>query len=191
MPYIPNWEPIYKALKRLIRAGESEAQAKLDLCGIIADKKVKLRAIFEEKNSKEGKTVTTPYSLRPPLRLNPDDLDWENSAPKTLWEVSDFGFFLPGKISLLEISTFDLKKFFPRAYELHDAVVKSIAKASKPSKAEAERKYAQRRERLGAEAPTEAEDLKWGASQGVSQSKIKEFRKRHINRGRGRPSKNG
>jgi hypothetical protein len=143
MPYIPNWEPIYKALKRLIRAGESEAQAKLDLCGIIADGKVKLRAIFEKKNSKEGKTVTTPY-LRPPLRLNPDDLDWENSAPKTFWEVNDFGFFLPGEISLLEISTFDLKKFFPRAYEFREDVVKSIAKASKPSKAEAERKYAHR-----------------------------------------------
>jgi hypothetical protein len=191
MPYIPNWEPIYIALKRMILAGQSEAQAKLDLCGIIADRKIELRAIVQGTDSEEERTVTTPFSLRHPLRLNPDEMDWENSAPKNVWEVNNFGFFLRQKIILLEILTSDLRKLFPSTYELKHEVVKSTGKANMPSHAEAERKYAQRRETLGVGAPTEAEDLKWGASEGISQSRIKEFRTRHVNRRRGRPLKNG
>jgi hypothetical protein len=43
MPYVPDWEPLAAALKRVMATGATDDDAKLDICRAVADRKVSVR----------------------------------------------------------------------------------------------------------------------------------------------------
>ena len=82
MPYIPDWEPLSDAVKRIMASSVEESEAKADLCHAIADRKISVRVILAG-----GKGVFSGGNVAPPVHLEPDDLDWGNSRPRAPWSI--------------------------------------------------------------------------------------------------------
>jgi hypothetical protein len=111
MPYIPDWEPLSAALTRIIRVtGVEESEAKADLCNAIADKKISVRVTLAR-----GKRVYAGGNVGPPVHLEPQDLDWDNSRPNASWMIGpmlgQYGWtddWEKKQIDLVEVSTADV-----------------------------------------------------------------------------------
>jgi hypothetical protein len=82
MPYIPDWEPLPAAVKRIMASSVEESEAKADLCHAIADRKISVRVTLAG-----GKGVFSGDNVAPPVHLDPKDLDWDNSRPKAPWKI--------------------------------------------------------------------------------------------------------
>lgn len=84
MPYSTDWPLMSEVLGRLVEAGGLVDQVKADICGVIADRKVELRAVSEiglDTLSWFGDEVEVPPNLKP------DDIDWESSRARLPWRV--------------------------------------------------------------------------------------------------------
>lgn len=125
MAYLPKWESLGDALKRVKANFETEELAKVDICNAIADREINVRVCAGVgKRSYEGGNVYVPE------RLNPTDFDWGRSRPFRSWEIGP----MPGQhylwdperlpISLVEVFTADLEKLFPASL---------VAKADDPA----------------------------------------------------------
>jgi hypothetical protein len=95
MAYIPDWERLSDALKRVMAAGYSKSRAQLDICHAIADRKIRIRYLIS-KEEIGGTTVPKGQGIAGhviwrldviPLRLTPSDFDWRKSRPKMPWQV--------------------------------------------------------------------------------------------------------
>ena len=87
--YTHEWEKLADALKRVRAAtGESEEQAKIDLCNAIAGRKINVRVRVVASGScfSGGNVGVPPY-------LAPDDLDWQHSSPlpPKRWQIGPAG----------------------------------------------------------------------------------------------------
>lgn len=100
MAYVPEWEQLAEALERVIASGGlSTQEAQCDICRAIADQKIKVRPRvnfikrtiadhqLQHKFASEYRNYerqlfnrTIPFDMPP--RLQPEDLDWDQSCFK-------------------------------------------------------------------------------------------------------------
>ena len=86
MAYIPDWEPLADALKRVMATGASEEEAKTDLCRAVADGKIRVRVTIATSHYKRG-SVFSGGNVVVPAHLAPRDLDWARSRPIAQWRI--------------------------------------------------------------------------------------------------------
>ena len=88
MSYVPDWEALAHAMKRLLEAGRSLDEAKAGLVWAIADRKIRIRfeigeslppSLFELGEIRLGKDVKIP------VHLTVDDFDWDVFCPTDWW----------------------------------------------------------------------------------------------------------
>jgi hypothetical protein len=111
MAYIPDWVPLAEALQRVIAAGVSEGEAKIDLCRALADRKIDVRI----RIAATGK-VFSDGNVGVPPHLSASDLDWVNSRPLAQWSIGprpgEHYVWLDGwknhPLDLIELSTVDV-----------------------------------------------------------------------------------
>jgi hypothetical protein len=93
--YTPDWEPLAAALERVPAAGEAagltEAEAKVDLCGAILDRKIDVRVRIAANNGSMSGQVLEGHNVGRPPDLNPDHFDWPQSRPLRRWPVGPVG----------------------------------------------------------------------------------------------------
>lgn len=86
MAYIPDWEPLADALKRVMATGASEEEAKTDLCRAVADGKIRVRVRIATSHYKRG-SVFSGGNVVVPAHLAPRDFDWARSRPIAQWRI--------------------------------------------------------------------------------------------------------
>jgi hypothetical protein len=95
MRYTPDFEPLADALKRVMASGLSEDQAKLDICGAVADGKVDVRvrvSIAATDNAMRGRVFyRSNRNVAVPPHLDSTDLDWVQSRPLKPWQIGPAG----------------------------------------------------------------------------------------------------
>ncbi|MET4487281.1 hypothetical protein [Bradyrhizobium sp. LA7.1] len=182
--YIPDWEPLNVALRRLVAIGLSEDDAKADLCNVIADEQVDIRVLVGGDDFFAGRTVKRRQVIHP-VRLKPSDFDWEESRPVAKWNCGDRSLDWDSRpIKLLELRTSDLEDLFPQSTT---AKLESQPIANRPRMAGAsiEPKFREWRERRGDDIPTEAEDIAYMKQFGVGRDAVRTLRLRFPRRQRG------
>jgi hypothetical protein len=121
--YTPDWEPLADVLRRVIIAtGISEAEAKIDVCRAVADRKIEVRVRIGKDDYGMAGRVFSGGNVEVPPHLGPTDLDWVNSHPFARWAiVPTFGehyFWIDGSkkrpIDLLELSTANVSEVLCR-----------------------------------------------------------------------------
>lgn len=85
MPYLPNWEPLGAALRRLLESGVGEPEAQRDLCSAIADRAIAVRVTIDPAERNFGGQVLESHRIQVPEHLNPTEFDWARSRPLTKW----------------------------------------------------------------------------------------------------------
>lgn len=117
MAYIPDWESLGDALKRLTAAGASGGEAKGDLCRAMADRKIDVRVrIAATANRGMGGRVFSDGNVGVPLHLSAGDLDWLGSRPLARWSIGPrlgeqyawLGGWESQPLDLVELSTADV-----------------------------------------------------------------------------------
>jgi hypothetical protein len=114
--YIPDWEPLAKAFRRVVDSGSVEQQARIDICHAIADRKIAVRALVADSAPDVAGRTLSGGNLSVPVRLAPDDLDWVHSRPLKPWSAGPalvehyeaLWSWAPRPIALLELSTADV-----------------------------------------------------------------------------------
>jgi hypothetical protein len=86
LAYIPDWEPLADALKRVMATGASEEEAKTDLCRAVADGKIRVRVRIATSHYKRG-SVFSGGNVVVPAHLAPRDFDWARSRPIAQWRI--------------------------------------------------------------------------------------------------------
>jgi hypothetical protein len=115
--YIPDFEPLADALKRVLAATNvKEEEAKHDICHAVADRKIAVRVrIAASDLSFRGRTFARG-NVDVPRHLIPDDLDWVQSRPLQPWSIGPepgqhyfwYGGWADRVIDLIELSTADV-----------------------------------------------------------------------------------
>jgi hypothetical protein len=102
MPFVPDWERLGEALKRVMEAGVSNSEAKRDICRAIADGKIRVRTPvelitrdvvdhqFNHRFARQYQRFARQLyegrrRLDMPSRLKPRDLHWRDSRFKAPW----------------------------------------------------------------------------------------------------------
>jgi hypothetical protein len=114
--YLPDWEPLADALRRVIEAGSTEPQAKIDLCRAVADKKISIRVRIAPSDDGMRGRVFPFGNVGVPPHLAVQDFDWVQSRPLKPWSIGP----MPGQhyswiggwenrpLDLIELSTADV-----------------------------------------------------------------------------------
>jgi hypothetical protein len=103
MAYVPDWERLFDALKRVVAVGVSVDEAKLALSRAIADRKIRVRLTVESDedpavrwnrmldsgqiNSTQALEYFEDVNVGVPRELASHDFDWENSRPFKPWSI--------------------------------------------------------------------------------------------------------
>jgi hypothetical protein len=87
MPYIPKWEPLAGALKRMMDSGVSEDQAKLDICLAVADRAVAVRVTVDDRYEDVLEKILEGDQVQVPRRLEPDQFEWADSRTRDRWDA--------------------------------------------------------------------------------------------------------
>lgn len=89
LAYTPAWETLAEALARLVAAGQTEADAKRDLCRAIADGAIIIELVLAA-NPRQNLPEDTvpPAGLTVPRRILPTDIDWKISRPIKPWPLA-------------------------------------------------------------------------------------------------------
>jgi hypothetical protein len=93
MPYVPDWERLADALKRVMATGIRE-QAKQDICNAIADRKIRIRGLVAKEDGlgsfgeRVVGTVRRGGEIEIPSHLGAHDFDWDKSRPVSPWHES-------------------------------------------------------------------------------------------------------
>jgi hypothetical protein len=91
MAYESIWWTLSQALERVMAAnGDTEDEVKANICRAITDGAIGLQGRLKEDSTKlrTSDAVVEGKELRPRQDVKPEDLDWENSRPLKLWQVS-------------------------------------------------------------------------------------------------------
>jgi hypothetical protein len=114
--YTPDWEPLADALNRVMAAGAEEDEAKTDLCGAVANRKIDVRVRVAASDRSFGGRVFSDGNVGVPSHLRPGDLDWARSRPLVQWQIGPIGAqnytWISGwedrPLDLIELSTADV-----------------------------------------------------------------------------------
>jgi hypothetical protein len=61
--YVPDWEPLANALKRVLSTGSKEPDAKANICKAVADRKIAVRVLVDKsKAMSEARRFMPPMS---------------------------------------------------------------------------------------------------------------------------------
>jgi hypothetical protein len=95
MEYVPDWERLSDALKRVMSVGISKRDAQLDLCRATADRKIKIRYEIGKEivagieiprgHGMAGQVIWNMDII--PRPLTPADFDWQKSQPTRPWKM--------------------------------------------------------------------------------------------------------
>jgi hypothetical protein len=85
--YTPDWEPLAHALKRIMKTGASEDEAKIDLCRAVADRKIDVRVRIAATDYAMRGRVFSGRNVDVPAHLDPRDFDWVQSRPLAQWSI--------------------------------------------------------------------------------------------------------
>jgi hypothetical protein len=119
MAYVPDWERLSDALKRVMASGVSEDEAKTDISRAISDRKIAVRVTIAEQSSDMAGTFSAA-NVRVPSHLTPDDFDWANSRPAKPWPTGPRDWISRERhsfswrnrpISLIEVRTSDVTEW--------------------------------------------------------------------------------
>jgi hypothetical protein len=91
MGYESIWWTLSEALVGVMAAnGDTEEEAKADICRAINDGAIGCQGKLKEDRNKllTSDEVVEGKELRPWQDVKPEDLDWENSRPLKLWQVA-------------------------------------------------------------------------------------------------------
>ena len=136
MPYVPAWEWLADAIKRVSAGGRPIEMAKTDLCRAIADRNVKIRSKL--KRSTRGLTsnaVLEGKDFDIPTEIKPKDLNWETSCPVKRWFVPGGRYRGHWDLELIEVCRADVTKVLCVAREresIQNAAVETPATGHKP-----------------------------------------------------------
>lgn len=83
MAYVPDWERLPDALKRVMAAGLSQDEAQVDICRAISDRKIRLR--LQVTPSPYLMRVVDVSQVNVPIDLKQSDFDWEKSCLERTW----------------------------------------------------------------------------------------------------------
>jgi hypothetical protein len=179
---VPEWEPLNKAMLRLVGNGISEDDAKATLSSLIADRRIEMRAVM----AADELFGAVFYAINPPDRLLPDDFDWEGSRPVEPWHCGGGLDSGTHSIAMLELSTRDLIALLPRSRR---DVVEPAPPEVQPVRRIAERliepEFKKWREQRPDNIPTEAEDIQHMKQFGVGRDRVRDLRKNFPRRKRG------
>jgi hypothetical protein len=101
--------------------GVSEDEAKTDLCGAVAEGKIRVRLKVDASASQIGGRVLSGDNISVPPHLTPGDFDWIQSRPRNPWRVGPTGrqnytlvwwSWQPQPIELIELATADVQDIF-------------------------------------------------------------------------------
>jgi len=115
--YVPDWEPLANALKRVLSTGSREPEAKANICNAVADRKIAVRVSVDKSESDVGGQTLYAPNVEVPPRLKPGDFDWGSSRPVAPWLIGPHSVvehylptwnWKPRKIDLIELSTADI-----------------------------------------------------------------------------------
>jgi hypothetical protein len=112
VPYVPEWEPLADAVKRIVGPGVLEDQARLDLCRAIADAKISIRVTIHAPHKRQQTYLRDNVGV--PKSLHPRNIDWIDSRPTTSWWIGPAlgqHYFWDGgqeRIELVEVATADV-----------------------------------------------------------------------------------
>jgi hypothetical protein len=85
--YAPDdWEPLGNALRRVIKTGLSEHEARIKLCCAIAERKIAVRVTIGGEYGVPGR-VFGGSNVFVPTQLSPNLFDWEQSRPIRPWSI--------------------------------------------------------------------------------------------------------
>jgi hypothetical protein len=119
--YIPDWESLADALKRVIATGATEDEAKAGLCHAVADRRINVRIKVASDDRELGGRFCSNDNIEVPADLKPDNFDWKNSWPYDRWRIGPtFGqrysdpywIWQPHRIELVLLATADVIKIF-------------------------------------------------------------------------------
>ena len=77
--YVPDWEPLANALRRVLATSSSEPDAKADLCNAVADKKIAIRILVADSDPDVGSKTLAGAQVEIPPRLGLEISFWEGS----------------------------------------------------------------------------------------------------------------
>ncbi len=115
MAYDPVWQRLPDALAQVVTAtGQTNEEAKIDICRAIADGAIKLRAKLDRHTTKGFRTSDTALvggDFQLPSQLGPSDFDWEQSRPIGAWFLRRERSRVPGywDLSWIELSRADVQ----------------------------------------------------------------------------------
>jgi hypothetical protein len=118
--YVPDWERLAGALRRVIEAaGCDEKNAKHDICHAIADSKIRFRVTIAKNDSyyESGNVFSSGRAIAPP-HLEPEDFNWGESQPLKSWPIAPGSAERPlprerwpkSELALIELWTADVSK---------------------------------------------------------------------------------
>lgn len=115
MPYLPSWEKLADALKRVESFGTTTETAKVEICQAIADRNIPVRVVVATADHAVGGKTVQGSNLNVPQHLGPSDFNWDLSRPLDAWGTGpypDYGVsgwsWEARPIELIEVSTDDL-----------------------------------------------------------------------------------
>jgi hypothetical protein len=112
MAYVPDWETLSRALKRIAHDGGDLEDLKADLCNAMGDRKIRVRAFLpDDDEDHPGRCFFSPTTLVVERRLKPSDFDWEESIPTKEWLAGEDDVNIGWerrKLALLEVRTADV-----------------------------------------------------------------------------------
>jgi hypothetical protein len=119
MAYVPDWERLSDALKRVKATGASEDEAKIGITRAIADQKIQVRLTIAT-GSADISGIFSGANIEVPKRLMPLHFDWSRSRPRAAWLIGPREWksserhsytWRDRPISLIELCTADVSAF--------------------------------------------------------------------------------
>jgi hypothetical protein len=115
MTYVTEWERLGEALHRVMDAGRSKEQAQIALGQAIADGVVKIRGKLKRRMTTHmtaSDTVLEGAAFRIPPKIDPRDLEYEQSRPVKPWAVQRGAFEPSGfwELEWIELFRTDVTK---------------------------------------------------------------------------------
>jgi hypothetical protein len=111
-PYVPNWERLPEAVKRVVATGVNEDQAKQAICTAVADRTIKVRFSIASEEGRAFFEHVVGDEIEIPSQLTLDDFDWQQSRPLTSWRDIREGSALTTRWHLewIEVFTADVSE---------------------------------------------------------------------------------